>query len=269
MLDVGILATFSIKRHRQLNLNPVDQQDAPCGKRLAFNLCNSNRPLKVLPVNFKLSLLGALVAFSCGVANAGVIQVGGTTTGAAGAGKISAKTGVCTVTFNGGNAANACGATYAASASNFRTGSVSGQYAAPAGDTTGFFTVGPTDGTPVTVTLLTTANYFGFYAGSLDAYNTVTFFLNGVQVDRFTGTQINAVAFPGDTTDGDQAQAQYIDYFPNSFYNSIIYSSTSNAFETDSHAFGIAAPNVVPEPASTALFGLGALALLARRRRKA
>jgi hypothetical protein len=220
-------------------------------------------------VNFKTNVLGAAVALSCGLAQAGVIQVGGVAAGANG--RVSAKPDVCTVTFNAGNAANSCSVTYAAVPSNFRTGSAPGQYAALVGDTTGFFTVGPTDGTPVTITLAASlANYFGFYAGSLDSFNSVTFFLNNVQVDRFTGTDINAVAFPGTAPDGDQSEAQYIDYFPNSFYNSIVYASTGNAFETDNHAFGVATPTAVPEPTTAALAGLGVLALaFAVRRRKA
>lgn len=221
----------------------------------------------------KLMVLGALVALSCGAANAGVIQVGGMSAGADG--KISAKPGVCTVTFNGGNASNTCGATYTQganqplSAGHFRSGSQAGQYATPAGDSTIFMTVGPADGTPVNVTLATSANYFGFFAGSLDSFNLVQFFLNGVQVDSFTGTQINAVAFPGQPTNGDQGDAQYIDYFASSLFDSLVISSSNNAFETDSHAFGLATPTGVPEPTSIALLGLGALALAARRRKAA
>ena len=220
-------------------------------------------------MKLQVKLLGALVALSCGAAQAGIIQVGGQSAGAAG--KISAQPGVCTVTFNSGNASNTCGATYTGTqATNFRTGNVAAVAAAPAGDTTGYFTVGPSDGTPVTITLGTNANYFGFYAGSLDSFNLVQFFLGNSLVDSFTGTQINAVAFPNQPTNGNQAQAQFIDYFltSNAFYNRIVYSSTGDAFETDSHAFGLATPRGVPEPGTTALLGMGALALLVRRRRQ-
>lgn len=222
-------------------------------------------------MNVKIKIFGALVALSCGAANAGVIQIGGQNAGADG--KITAQPGVCTVTFNGGNASNTCGAVYTQGAgsalapSHFRSGSRSGQYATPAGDSTIFLTVGPTDGTPVNVALATAANYFGFFAGSLDTYNLVQFYFNGGLVDSFTGAQINAVAFPNTGTTGNQAAAQFIDYFPTSFYNSLVISSSANAFETDSHAFGIATPAGVPEPTSIALLGLGALALAARRRK--
>ena len=222
-------------------------------------------------MNLPLKLLGALFALSAGAAHAGTIQIGGVAAGADG--MTSSQTGVCSVNFNGGNASNTCGASYTQganlplAASHFRTGSQSGQYASPAGDTTGFLTVGPTDGTPIKISLATSANYFGFYAGSLDAFNMVQFFLDGAMVDQFTGTEINAVAFPGTATNGNQAAAQYIDYFTNTLFNSIVYSSSSNAFETDNHAFGIASPRVVPEPSSIALLGLGAIGFVARRRK--
>lgn len=223
-------------------------------------------------MNKQLKVLCAALSLSCGFAYAGVIQTGGTPV--PGEGRVSAQPSVCTVNFNGGNATNACGATYVINpnTNHFVTGSAAGLYASPAGDTSGYFTVGPASGnTSVTINLAANANYFGFYAGSLDTYNLVQFFLGNTLVDSFTGAQINAVAFPTQPTDGDQSEAAYIDYFlqPNAFYNRIVYSSTSNAFETDNHAFGLATPRAVPEPESVALLALGALALVARRRRSA
>ncbi len=202
--------------------------------------------------------VGAAFALSCGVANAGVIQVGGV--GSLANGQTSAKSGVCTVDFNGRNTVNTCGVTYIGA--NIVSGSNPGVYAAPQGDTSAYLTVGPNN--PVTINLATSANYFGFYGGSLDSYNSVVFVLNGVVVDSFNGTTINAVAFPNTGANGENAA--YINYFASSFYNQIQYTSSSFAFETDNHAFGTAFP--VPEPTSVALLGLGAVALFAGRRRK-
>jgi hypothetical protein len=220
-------------------------------------------------VKSQLKFLGVAIALACGTASAGVIQVGGTAAGSNG--QVTSEPGVCTVNFNSGDATNACGATYtgngvALAASHFRTGNAAGQYAAPVGDTSVFLTVGPTDGTPITIMLATPANYFGFFAGSLDDYNMVQFFMNGVMVDAFSGTDINSVAFPNTGANG--SGNAYINYFPNALYNSIVYSSSANAFETDNHAFGLASLNGVPEPTSTALLGLGAIALLVGQRRR-
>ena len=222
-------------------------------------------------MNTNRSVVGAVLALLCTAAGAGTIQVGGTQAGPDG--KITSKTpGICTVNFNNGTAANTCGATYTQdggqplAASHLRSG-MGTAYATPAGDSTTFLTLGPTDGAAVTVMLAMNANYFGFFAGSLDSFNLVQFYLNGVLVDSFTGAQINAVAFPGDPTNGNQAASQFIDYFPGSFYNSLVLSSTGDAFETDNHAFGVAMPTSVPEPTSIALIGLGGIALGLRRRR--
>ena len=222
----------------------------------------------------KLKLLCAALALTCGTANAGLILIGGVSNGANG--KTTGRAGACSVLFNGGNATNSCGASYyegglasttPIAASHFVTGNISGIAATPAGDTTTYFTVGPAAGSTTHIALTTPANYFGFYAGSLDTFNLVQFFLGGVMVDSFTGTQINAVAFPGQATDGDQSEAQYIDYFPTGLYDNIVYSSTGNAFETDSHAFGVVRLGA-PEPGSVALLALGSIAFLATRRRR-
>jgi hypothetical protein len=218
----------------------------------------------------------ALIAFTtcCTAAHAGFITVGGIDGGSNG--QLSTLNGACTVNFNGGNGVNSCGAAYTgALASNFPTGTTP-THASPAGDTTAYLAVGPSDGGLVNISLDRQANYFGFFTGSLDSYNLVQFYLDNVMVDAFTGTQINDVAFPGAATTGDQAASAYVNYFPTlggsqTFFDRIVYSSTSNAFETDNHTFGQATPEQlgsVPEPGSLALLGIAGLAFLASRKRQ-
>ncbi|MBB5272335.1 PEP-CTERM sorting domain-containing protein [Quisquiliibacterium transsilvanicum] len=216
----------------------------------------------------KKTLIAALFVASAG-AQAGVITVGGNdgtpTNG------FTSSVGNCTIDFNDGTAANSCGATYTLAAGSIVQSSVAGQYATPAGDTSYYLTVGPSAGNNVQVALNAQANYFGFYAGSLDTYNTVSFFLNDNEVDSFTGTAINAVAFPGTGTTGNQAQAAYINYYTTDAvqFNRVVFSSSSNAFETDNHSFAIATPpGQVPLPGTVALLGLGMAGLGAMRRRR-
>lgn len=217
--------------------------------------------------------------FSCGIAfgaaQAGTITIGGLPAGADG--KVSA-IGTCTVNFNNGTAGNNCNATYSGTVSgNFVSGSLSGQYAAPVGDTSTYLSVGPSSGSKaVTITLATQVNYFGFYSGSLDLYNKVEFFLNNTLVDSFTGGDINAMAFPTSPTNGNQSQAEYVNYFTTvgdsqAFFDRVVYSSSSDAFETDNHSFGVAAipaAVAVPEPGSLMLMGLAGLGLLFGRRKQ-
>jgi hypothetical protein len=100
----------------------------------------------------------------------------------------------------------------------------------------------------------------------------VSFFLDAALVDSFTGTDINAVAFPGTGATGNQALAAYINYYTTGGvrFNQVVFSSSSNAFETDNHSFAIATPpGQVPLPGTVALLGAGIAGLGALRRRRA
>lgn len=144
------------------------------------------------------------------------------------------------------------------------------------GDDSPFLTVGPAAGSPVTIDLAEPSQYFGFYAGSLDAFNLIQFFAGPTKVLERTG----------DTLSGNYVNVFATD--PSEFFTRIVLSSSNNAFETDNHAFrtvldaievgelpngigGFVLPNPnptgVPEP-STAALALSAFAFLAWRRRR-
>ncbi len=207
----------------------------------------------------KLHYLGAaLLALSCGAANALAVSTVQTSPGL-----FTSKTGVCTVNFNTTASLTGCaGATYSANtASHIVTGSLGGQYAQPANDATPYLTVGGNLGDPIVITLAVGANYFGFYAGSIDSYNSIT----------FSGAS-GSVTLQGSSpflagTNANGSQANYFNVFTDSLFTSITLSSTQAAFETDNHSFGIASP--VPEPESIALMGIGLFALVAAKRRRA
>lgn len=136
------------------------------------------------------------------------------------------------------------------------TGSVSGQYAAPAGDTSTYLTIGtyaglPSTTTQVTITLARQARVFGLNWGTPDTYNSIAFYQGNILVGSLAGTT-NAAAAYYTFTAGNASEN----------FDRVVLTSTQNAFESDNHAFVF-----VPEPAISALCGVGLLILgLAKRR---
>lgn len=144
-------------------------------------------------------------------------------------------------------------------------GSVSGQYAAPAGDPTKYLTTGSGKAAIVADKAYQSV---GFYWGSIDTYNAVSLYdAVGKLIARFTGGDIPPAN--GDTSSG--ATNRYVSYTldPGSLISgirAIVFESGSNAFEVDNVAFGTAPghPAPVPEPATMGLFAVG-LAAMGRR----
>jgi len=145
-------------------------------------------------------------------------------------------------------------------------------HAEPPNDTSNYFAVGPDNPTgnltnSATITLTGLASYFGFYGGSPDTYNSVSF-LNGANlVESFSGAQLASLASV--LPDGNQAVASFWNFAaPSSadYFNKVEFSSTQNAFETDNHAVILAA---VPEPETYVMMlaGLGLIGFMSRRRK--
>ena len=115
-------------------------------------------------------------------------------------------------------------------------------------------------------------DYFGFYVGSLDAYNFIDLYQDNTLLVALTGTQIATIG--GFPANGDQGRGIYVNiYSANSseYFNRIVLRSTSNAFESDNHAFRavqrgittVASP--VPEPATALLFASALLLFIYKR----
>lgn len=145
--------------------------------------------------------------------------------------------------------------------------SISGMSAAPAGDDTWYYSVAYplSSGTGTFQAAAGTAyNYFGLYWGSMDSYNTLSFYREGSLVETLTGLDVIAYG----TSLGDQTSAgsnRYVNFFFDGLFDRIDFKTQGYAFETDNHAF---ARINVTEPATLALFGLGLLgAAFVRRRR--
>jgi hypothetical protein len=207
-------------------------------------------------------LAAALAAASAHAAP--IVQVGGTA--AVGGGETSSVAGVSVIDFNVGSSLPA-GVTLTLSGigANLVTGS-SGIAASPPGDTTRYLAISPVSGTPVTITIAGGANYIGFYAGSLDSFNSITFSGSSPSV-TYTGTEL--AGFANLPATGNQAVGRYFNvYETGNAFTTVTLSSSDVAFELDNFAIGRAAPPVVPLPGTLAMLGLGAVALGAMRRAK-
>jgi hypothetical protein len=104
--------------------------------------------------------------------------------------------------------------------------------------------------------------YLGLLWGSVDSFNTLSFYNNATLIGSVTGTSVTA----GATGDQGANGTYYVNINSSLPFNTVIASSSGNSFEFDNIAY--ATP--VPEPASLTVFGTGLLllAFTVRFRRK-
>ncbi len=135
------------------------------------------------------------------------------------------------------------------------SGSVSGRYATPAGDATSYVTVPEEDSSGALGVWFggKAQDYFGLYWGSMDAYNSLTFYRNGTEVAGFGGSDVIAAA----NLLGNQTAAgsnRYVNFWfaPGEGFDAVVFRSDGYAFEFDNVAWA-SLHNAVPEPTTVAL----------------
>ena len=213
------------------------------------------RNIKHVRLSGAIAVVALLAATS---ASAYTVTAGGTAAGIDGV--KSSHAGAIMTDFNS-NFANPIGYV----GGGVELGNSSGNWASPPADTTNYFSVGPSTSAIATISLGFDSNYFGYYGGSPDLYNSIELWHSGLLVGSFSGATL-AAAIPH-PADGNQSVGAYVNISASNaseYFDTIKILSTSNAFETDNHAV-----TQVPEPESYAMFmaGLGLMGFIARRRK--
>lgn len=184
-------------------------------------------------------------------------------------GSTTAVSNATTITFDNGQLPTGF-ASYDSINAIIPAGGYPGESAPPPGDSTAYFSVGATHG-QVTSSSVTFggngASYFGYYMGSPDNYNVVTVYSGNTAILQINGNHMAQSASL--LADGNQGHGFYMNFFTDqgTTISRVTFSSSSNAFETDNHAYTAAVPE--PETYAMLLTGLGLVGFASRRRRPA
>lgn len=147
--------------------------------------------------------------------------------------------------------------------------SIPGVAAAPAGDATLYGFAYP--GIDATLTSASSLSSLSFYLGSLDSYNTLSFYSGDTLVQSFTGTQLT-IPDPanGNQASGNTNRRYFFTFGAADNVNKVVFNTTQPAFEFDNIAAAISG---VPEPSTWAMmilgFGLVGFSLRSNRRQVA
>jgi len=99
--------------------------------------------------------------------------------------------------------------------------------------------------TPVTIAFANPLDYFGLYWGTPTANNTISFFNGDTLLQSFSGDALYSIV--------PSTGAAYANFFaePGESFNKVVLSDSGVAFESDNHAYKVAASESVPEPVTS------------------
>jgi hypothetical protein len=144
---------------------------------------------------------------------------------------------------------------YVADTAAIITGTMSGSAAPARTDKTPYLAIpSPASASTsgyITINVSSENNYLGLYWGSIDIFNSISFYQNGVETLTLFGNDIVAGA------NGDQISLRsntYVNIYGLDPFDSFTLKSTYRAFELDNLAVGT---TPVPEPGTILLMGLG------------
>jgi PEP-CTERM motif len=166
-------------------------------------------------------------------------------------------------TGDGGAVQGALGGKYAAPYLSNNNGMLFGD-SETAPDSTTYLSTGIGS---VTLTFAGSEQYLGLLWGSVDSYNTLSFYNGSTLVGSVTGSNVT-----GSPT-GDQGVngTYYVNITSSLAFNTVVATSSQYAFEFDNVAYD-SGRNIglvsVPEPATLGLLGLGLLGAIGLRRRQ-
>ncbi|NER35795.1 MAG: PEP-CTERM sorting domain-containing protein [Oscillatoria sp. SIO1A7] len=213
------------------------------------------------------AIAASLIPMAASPASAFSFSRGGTSV--PGQGQFSSVSGVTTIDFESG-APTSGFATYSTANGPNPILSGAGSFRPMADNASHFLSVAPTSGgldNPTTIEFAEKLDYFGLYWGSTGWYDSIEFYNGSTQVASFTGEDVSGIpGVSGNWTDPEYNM--YVNFFAETgeSFDKIVLNATHIAFETDNHAYRVAA---VPEPSAVlGLLGLGAIAAGSLKKRQ-
>jgi PEP-CTERM motif-containing protein len=151
--------------------------------------------------------------------------------------------------------------------------SISGKAALPFSAATSYISV-PYNNLPGSVSfgLGFNADYFGLYWGSVDAYNSISFFNDADLVATYTGSDLVGAFANGNQVSFSSNRFINFQFGGGELFNKITMTSTNWAFESDNHAVVSVVTGKtasVPEPATALMMILGLIGVGSTRRKRA